>query len=213
MTDDLDLIEDMFFRLNEAVPLNSAEKRNAFGGEMVKTIRTLSQHPFFQQKVKFGNKRYEHYEVAARLLLVEVSFRENQKLIDTKKVYLDSMAKRYKVGHQTFINEIMSEISSILDNMVSCFTDDDILLRAQGTIVVYYLLFKWAKENNITIIRSKLLSFSDLVKSNRSIAEENYESADFDLLEYDRLSQHGTNDVSNIKERLRIIKDYFSNQA
>src|SRR5579863_8184040 len=31
-TSDEDLIEEMFSRLNEAVPLNAAEKRNAFGG-------------------------------------------------------------------------------------------------------------------------------------------------------------------------------------
>jgi hypothetical protein len=30
-TNDIDLIEDMFSRLNEAVPLNAPEKRNAFG--------------------------------------------------------------------------------------------------------------------------------------------------------------------------------------
>ena len=34
-TDDLELIEDMFSRLNEAVPLNAAEKRRAIGGDMV----------------------------------------------------------------------------------------------------------------------------------------------------------------------------------
>ncbi len=211
MTDDLDLIEDMFFRLNEAVPLNGAEKRNAFGGEMVKAIRSLSQHSFFAQKVKFSNKRYEHYEVAATLLLVETSLNEDGKIIDTKKVYLDSMAKRYISGHQEFIDEIMYKVNSILDTMSSCFTNDDFLLRAQGSIVVYYLLFKWADDNNIDILRSKLLNFSEAVRQNRIVAETNYDQADYDLLEYDRLSQHGTNDVSNIKERLRIITEYISN--
>ncbi len=56
------------------------------------------------------------------------------------------------------------------------------------------------------------LAFSELVKENRNLAENHYEKADFDLLEYDRLSQHGTNDVSNIKERLRIISSYFEIQ-
>lgn len=36
-----------------------------------------------------------------------------------------------------------------------------------------------------------------------------YEEANYDYLEYDRLSQHGTNDVSNIKERFRLIKKYI----
>jgi hypothetical protein len=73
LTDDIDLIEDMFFRLNEAVPLNSAEKRNAFGGDMVAAIRELANNKFFTKKVKFKNTRYQHYEVAARFLLVETA--------------------------------------------------------------------------------------------------------------------------------------------
>jgi hypothetical protein len=40
-TDDMDLIEDMFSRLNEAVPLNAAEKRNALGGPMVRIITNV----------------------------------------------------------------------------------------------------------------------------------------------------------------------------
>lgn len=50
ITDDLDLIEDMFSRLNEAVPLNSAEKRNAFGGEMIEMIRKISRHSFLTKR-------------------------------------------------------------------------------------------------------------------------------------------------------------------
>src|SRR5690606_16397927 len=65
-TDDEDLIEDMFYRLNEAVPLNAAEKRNSIGGDLVKAIRELSEHDLFQNRVRFGNKRYQHREVAAR---------------------------------------------------------------------------------------------------------------------------------------------------
>jgi hypothetical protein len=41
-TDDVELIEDMFSRLNEAMPLNAAEKRNAFGGPLPPLIRKLA---------------------------------------------------------------------------------------------------------------------------------------------------------------------------
>jgi hypothetical protein len=212
-TDDLDLIEDMFSRLNEAVPLNSAEKRNAFGGDVVNEIRKISKHSFFTQRVKFPNNRYQHYEVAARLLLVEISNAESGKLIDTKKVYLDSMVKRLKVGYKTFIEKHSDIVVKYLDLMDICFTQADILLRTQGSIVVFYLLFKWAEENNVTLQRSTLLTFTDLVRDNRIIAEVNYENADYDLLEFDRLAQHGTNDVSNIRERLRILIEYINLQS
>lgn len=206
-TDDLDLIEDMFSRLNEAVPLNSAEKRNAFGGDMVNEIRRLSKHPLFANKVRFANNRYQHYEVVARLLLVEISHEENGKLIDTKKVYLDSMAKKYKSGHKDIVEKVGKIVYHHLQNMNKCFALSDTLLRSQGNIVVFYLLFKWADVENFEISRSSLLDFADRVKTNRTIAESNYEAADYELLEYDRLSQHGTNDVSNIRERLKILQE------
>lgn len=208
-TDDLDLIEDMFSRLNEAVPLNSAEKRNAFGGDMVRAIRELSEHSLFSQKVKFKNNRYQHHEVASRFLLVEISKIEHNKLIDTKKVYLDAMAKNYKSGHTAIVNQVKVIVKGHMDSMSLCFTENDNLLRAQGSLVLYYLLFKWAIKNSLIIKRSMLLEFEESVKENRSLAESKYEDADYDLLEFDRLSQHGTNDVSNIRERLRIITKFL----
>lgn len=83
--DDIDLIEDMFSRLNEASPLNAAEKRNALGGVFVSCINDIANHEFFVKKVKFGNQRYQHKEVAARILLTELSIQNNGKLVDTKK--------------------------------------------------------------------------------------------------------------------------------
>lgn len=212
-TDDLDLIEDMFSRLNESAPLNAAEKRNAFGGDMVRAIREVASHSFFTQKVRFNNNRYQHYEAAAKFLLVETSEHESNKIIDTKKVYLDSMARRYKSGQSTLVEDFKKTIVGELDTMTNCYTNGDHLLRAQGSMVVNYLLFKWANENNININRSWLLTFDQAVKDNRNSAETNYENADYELLEFDRLSQQGTNDASSIKERLRILKEYIENTA
>jgi len=208
-TDDIDLIEDMFSRLNEAVPLNSAEKRNAFGGNMVKAIRDISLHNIFTEKVRFKNNRYQHYEVAARYMLVEISLMENGKIIDTKKVYLDAMARNYKFKEAQLVEDTKKVVLKILDLMSKCFVKSDPLLRTQGSMVVYYLLFKDIIGKGITINRSDLLKFDETIKSNRALAENDYEKADYDLLEYDRMGQAGTNDVSNVRERLRIIKEFL----
>ncbi len=208
-TDDIDLIEDMFSRLNEAAPLNAAEKRNAFGGDIVAAIRNISNHQFFTEKVKFNNNRYQHYEIAARFLLVEVSSHENQKIIDTKKVYLDGMTRNYRTGQTALVGQFEQVIVGVLNQMTSCFTSKDILLRAQGAMVVYYLLFKWSMSSSIVINRSSLLNFDQRIKDNRALAEVNYEGANYELLEFDKLSQQGTNDVSSIKERLRILQEFI----
>lgn len=212
-TDDLELIEDMFSRLNEAAPLNSAEKRNAFGGDMVKAIREITQDAFFTSKVRFSNKRYQHNEIAAKYLLVESCHYEYgpTKLMDTKRVYLDAMVKNYKSGKSDVILIFKNNILNILNEMNIVFIDQDILLRTQGVMVVYYLIFQWALSENLKISRIKLQEFDDMIRNTRKLAESDYERANFELLEYDRLSQYGTNDVSNIKERYRILKEYLSN--
>lgn len=210
-TDDEDLIEDMFYRLNEAVPLNAAEKRNAIGGDMVKAIRTLSEHDFFTSKVKFGNKRYQHREVSARFLLAEENLSTDKSLIDTKKVYLDALARNYHSGKSRTVSSIQLGCSNVLDMMAEVFTNTDELLRSQGNMTVYYLLFRDALKNDEVekITRRKFFDFQEKLKTNRTSASEDYENSSFELLEYDRLSQQGTNDSSNIKERLHILRSEF----
>jgi hypothetical protein len=209
--DDIDLIEDMFSRLNEAVPLNAAEKRNAIGGDVVRAIADVSQHGFFTSRVKFRNNRYQHREAAARFLLVEDSLKTSGQIVDTKKVYLDSLARRYREGRKSLVMGLKSEVRQVLDRMEAEFTVGDELLLAQGILVVYYLIFRSAikhgEEKRVT--RRNLLDFRQKLAENREAAIKNYEGASFDLLEFDRLNQQGTNDASSIKERVRILSDFL----
>lgn len=210
-TDDQELIDDMFSRLNEAVPLNAAEKRNALGGELVRAIREVAGHVFFTRCVAFGNKRYQHREVAARFLMVEENILILGKIIDTKKEYLDALARNYRVGNSGIVEEISVNVNDLLDFMNSIFLEKDELLRAQGNMVLYYILIKSALANGMrkAVSRESLHQFRDLVRENRIRAEENYAEASFELLEFDRLTQQGTNDSSNIRERLRVICEFM----
>ncbi len=206
-TDDMDLIEDMFSRLNEAVPLNAAEKRNAIGGDLVQAIRDVALQGLFTDKVKFSNSRYQHYEVAARFLFTEDNITKNQRLVDTKKVYLDKLAQNFHSGRLPEVEQLKRSVQDVASCMANCFVSKDELLQAQGNMVVYYLLFRSAIQSGEVdrITRRKLLNFRNKLKSNREQAENNYAESSYELLEYDRLTQQGTNDASNIKERLKIL--------
>lgn len=210
-TDDEDLIEDMFSRLNEAVPLNAAEKRNAIGGDLVKAIRKVSEHRFFKDKVSFSNKRYQYREVSARFLLMEDSLIAGKRLLDTKKVYLDSLAKRYYSDNEGTVRKLSSNVTKVLGVLANIFDDYDPLLRAQGNMTVYYLVARSAIISKETkkLSRHKFKSFIDSLKANRELAEESYEDSSFALLEYDRLSQQGTNDASSIKERAGVLAEFL----
>jgi len=211
-TDDKELIEDMFSRLNEAVPLNAAEKRNAFGGTMAKLITKTSQHKFFRDKINFSNKRYQHKEASAKILFLVYSLTTaKKKIVDTKKVYLDEFVRSHRGKNDSIVSLLSKSVSTILDEMSRIFINKDPLLKAQGTFPVYFLLIRdYILENKIRkFSRNLLLNFRVKLNKNRKKAEKNITTAEFELLEFDRLSQQGTNDASSIATRLEILKNFL----
>lgn len=205
--DDLDLIEDMFSRLNEAVPLNAAEKRNAIGGELVSAINGISSHHYFLDRVKFNSTRYRHREIAARFLLLEDALISGRPIIDTKKEYLDGLAARYRSGHGAHVLSIKYKVEETLDVMDAEFSSKDELLTAQGMQTVFYLVFRTARKNGELqkVDRPSILQFRKNLSINREKAAKDYENASFELLEFDRLSQQGTNDATSIRERYQTL--------
>ena len=210
-TEDLDLIEDMFSRLNEAVPLNAAEKRNAIGGDMAKSIREMVTHTFFTNKVKFKNNRLQHNEVAAKLLFLEHSLQINKKIFDTKKPYLDKMVEEYRTNPNLNFRPIFTSAISIIDLMNNCFVNNDILLKTQSPLTIYYLVFRFAQQNGLinSLNRQKIADFYQSLEENRLQAEQDITKANYEYLEFDRLSQQGTNDTSSIRERTKIMSEYL----
>lgn len=103
------------------------------------------------------------------------------------------------------------EVSETLNALYTVFNSKDELLSSQGNMVVYYLLFRTARLKNelSKISRDTLISFKEAISRNRELASKDITIAKFEFLEYDKLTQQGTNDASNIKERLRILIDYF----
>lgn len=201
-TDDMDLIEDMFSRLNEAVPLSAPEKRNAFGGTMTKGIRELATHNFFERVLPFTNRRYKHFDLAGKYLLIE--FRN--KISDTKKVYLDRFVQVWKSEKRRRPEKLLKNASIILDKMANTFTDGDVLVRSVGDAVLYYYVFKLALEEGWLpkVSRKKFIQFNKMRIKNREIAERDIGDADYDLLEYDRYVQ-SPNDAYATELRLRIL--------
>lgn len=208
---DTEMIEEMFSRLNEAVPLNAAEKRNAIGGDFVLAIRRVAEHSFFRTRVRFGNTRYQFREVAARMLLTEFNLANHNRVLDTKKVWIDQIAKDLREDNTQAVVRTEAGVCAVLDKMMPVFQNRDQLLQAQGMMTIYYLVFRNAAEKGTVdnLDRQRFLEFKRAVSENRSVAEENYVEADFRLLEFDRLNQQGTNDASNILARVSILCDWL----
>lgn len=201
-TDDLELIEDLFSRLNEAMPLNAAEKRNAYGGPLPVIVRNIAGLPFFTARVPFTNNRYRHYDVAAKMLLA--SYFDG--VVDTKKVYIDQFFDRARHFDQQQIADINNRTVKVLDHMDSVFEDGDPLLRQVGMVIIYYYLFQRASEKGLIadVTREKLAAFDRDRAENRARAADDIALADYDLLEFNRYTQW-PNDAVAMKFRLAVM--------
>lgn len=206
--DDDELIEDMFSRLNEAVAINAAEKRNAKQGKMIELVRKLALHEFFTNKVSFKNKRLQHHEVAVRLLFLENCIYKKE-LIDTKKQFLDTFVDDYKEKNPGF--PIFDKVITVLNAMCDNFEEKDLLLKKQGRVLIYYLVYRQAMNQNLPLdrLRDKIIHFNDEVEANKELAKNNENSVKFDLYQYDRYTIQGTNDASSIKTRFHIIAKHL----
>lgn len=205
-TDDTEIIEDLFSRLNEAMPLNAPEKRNAKPGPLPKMIRDISKHKFFTERLPFTNSRYRHLDIAAKMMLTS----SRDSVLDTKKAYLDRYFTDHAESTVADVKDTKDMVISVLDAMADLFTDKDALLRSVGMISLYYLLFEAAyKTDQLDLmVRSELVDFEDARLENRKEAEENISEASYRLLEFDRYAQ-SPNDGIALRYRLAVIDDHI----
>lgn len=203
-TEETELIEEMFSRLNEAIPLNAAEKRNAFGGPMPQAIRKLSRDTLFVRNLPFSNNRYRHFDLAAKFLYLQ----SEDKLTDTKKIYLDQFVRDFRGKEIAEVQSLVSKCEYIINSMSEIFVANDPLLRSVGTNVLYYWLFcnslkeGWFKK----LSRQTLLNFEEMRSANRKLAEQNLPAANYELIEYDRLVQ-SPNDAVAMQFRYRVLEE------
>lgn len=207
-TSDLEIIEDMFSRLNEAVPLSAAEKRNAKGGPVPAAIKMLTATLFFQSKLPFGNSRYRHFDLAAKFLLSA----EREKVVDTKKRTLDKYVVDWAgYGQRDQVLPCYAEAEAILNSMAAVFTDRDRLLRQVGAVTLYFHLFRVARhEGWLDRVERRLLEGFEAERARNRTLVESGESGESELIEFDRYAQ-SSNDAYAVKIRLRtLLKAVFN---
>jgi hypothetical protein len=207
-TEDKELIDEMFYRLNEAAPLNAAEKRNSFRGPYPAIVRNLASHNFFQSKVPFTARRYRHHDIIGKLLLLSHS----AKIVDTKRIHLDSFARSMVDFSNPPASTIEADVRVALDYFDSTFINSDKLLKSSAIIPLLYLAFKNLEQTNEIgrFTRNRIDDFEQARIQNRLKARDNEgdDTVDYTWLEYDRLIQ-SPNDSSSIEFRKKILLDFL----
>ena len=218
MTDDPEIIEDLFSRLNEAIPLNAPEKRNAFGGPLPAVIRRIAQNEFFAGRLPFPDGRYRHRDLATKFLYIE----HEQKIVNTKKADLDRFVKDFKARRNPRdgqgaeeVKKLEHEAEVVLSEMSSIFRSNDPLLRQVGMITLFYHLFRESRKKTAELDRDMLELFEKRRTANREVAQRTAETddgVDTDLLEFD---SHGQtpNDAYALRIRLSIVIQFLRREC
>jgi hypothetical protein len=227
-TTDIEVIEELFSRLNEAVPLNAPEKRNAFGGPLPPIIRELvGQNEFFSDRLPIENTRYKQLDIATKFLFLT----ERGEFASTKKKALDDFVKGYrdlgaKEGKKA-ADKLAKGVESVLADMSSVFDSQDELLTSVGLVTVYFMAFLLAQADQslrAQLKRERLLAFDDLRRQNRGLLmkyqaavaqgqePKGAKSVRQDLAIFDRLMQ-SPNDGQALEFRFRILRSYLKSKT
>lgn len=200
-TDEEDRLEELFLRLNGGVALTNAEKRNAIPSYLNNQIREIvTNHPFFLNKLKFNNPRYQFNDLLSKLIFIEL----NQRLVNLGNKELEDFLRLH--DQDTPENrQLIADTLASLDLLVQIFYDKDNLLKSKGLIPVYYQFIK--DKLNLTqpnVIRQFFEEFE-----NNKIANRRLEDPNTVLQEFDRLNQQGVHREKSLVSRYKILADYF----
>jgi hypothetical protein len=84
-------LKEFFQRLQAGLPLTSSEKLNAVHGKLRDYVRTISRVPFFKETIAIADTRYSHFDIAAKVLTLEIEGLDaGLRFEDIKKVFESS---------------------------------------------------------------------------------------------------------------------------
>jgi hypothetical protein len=211
-TDDIELIEEMFSRLNEAVPLNAAEKRNGRGGPLRPAVRNLVDNTaFFDDRLPISNRRYRQYDLATKFLY----WVENDGPADVKKQQLDDFweSVRDDGNGAERVETLVGSTIPVLTAMEGTFVHKDWLLSSVGMVSVYYLLYQeLTQKAQPSPNRANFEAFEQARRLWRFEDVDDLAEPQRRLLEFDRLAQ-SPNDAGALKYRLDVLRDYMRDPA
>jgi hypothetical protein len=202
----VDDIEDLFSRLNNGEPLNAAEKRNAMGGEMAALVRKIAGHPFFTERLGYSNARYRHFELAARILLIErVDPDAVGPIPDLKSRAVDAFVHAERKLRPPARRELLARATGRLDTMARVFTTDDPLLARQSHPLLWYLFVRSVARSDPAAVGGLRTFLAAFQRRRLDALDQSDGAPDPDLVEFTHLMQHGTNDPRSLARRLEIL--------
>ena len=202
----VDDIEDLFSRLNNGEPLNAAEKRNAMGGDMAGLVRRIAGHEFFTSRLGYSNARYRHFELAARILLIEHADPAGEGPVpDLRSRALDAFVNANRKLAPAARVKLLARVTERLDTMARVFENDDPLLARQAHPLLYHLFVRSVALVDPAALIGLRAFLAEFQRCRLAELGRPDGRPDPELVEFTHLTQHGTNDVRSLARRLELV--------
>ena len=216
-----EFIEQLFWRLNVQVPLTAPEKRNVLGGPLPLLIRRIGLTPFFKESVRVSNRRFQHYDLAAKFIYLCHA----DGFVATKKGNLDNFVLSMKhareqgedIASDESLMALESRTSEELERAHTFFGPNNPLLTSIGRVALYFHLFRLCSNAN----RSIPVSLRMLEKFNADVtiarrksqrmaggSGERLTPMQEELLRFDREKQ-STNDANALRRQYESLRHYM----
>ena len=212
-----EVIEEMFFRLNNGTKLSAAEHRNCISGDMSKFLREVPSHKFFTECLTAKDFRGAHKELAATLVKIELEYLDKKTFlaVSKSKGNLDSTVEK----HRVMSDELKSDLSITLENglriMCRVFPKHDPLLKNPSLVFVYYLFIRNIMNTyGCEYMEDRLYKFLTMFTNAVTENEDNIRSGrdfDVDLAAYTNACK-SANNRGAIASRIGILTDFFLNE-
>ena len=219
-TDDIDFIEELFSRLNEAVALTAPEYRNTLGGPLPRMFRALSTHALFVESLPFPTDRHRYLDLAAKFTHLA---REDE-FQSTKKLTLDGLVRTFKDAaqagepwaDQNGVAALQDSVEEILAQMHCFFLKPDELLEGIGWVTLLFHVFRRSGHRADGFSREIIEEFRGDVTSARRKARDitrglvggTMTDREQLLAQFDSLRQ-SPNDGSALRRRYELLRRDF----
>lgn len=192
----------IFLRLQEGLPLNSAEKLNAMIGFLRNEIVELSQHPFIK-KLGIRDYRFSHRYILAQAYLLTL---RNQ-ITDVKFRNLQEVYTTYSTVRPPQI--VTSTVKKVLNFLDKEFGEDAKIIKYNADFISLYLLAKYLIENYVIDSNIGLKDFflNFLIRVGKVESSENEEDASY--YDYKTYRKTSADSKNSIKRRFDIILSKF----
>jgi hypothetical protein len=202
---------DIFLRLQEGMPLNSAEKLNAMRGHMHNVVLNLSKHPFIKN-TGIKDHRFAHRLLAAQIFYLEMN--SNFDYMNFPDIRFDSLKQMYEeYSFKRPKQHYLSNSKKYLNFFNKIFGDKASIINKRGDFIPLYLLYSYLDKKYVTSeINEDFFEFISefFTKVEQSkIKEEITSPEEAPYREFKSWRSRGATSSKSFIERFRIILGKF----